>query len=166
MLMASIAIPVYVCSSRCTLFLSTTSFLLWYCLMGYVYQRIQPKLYGTASNITICDCWSNWMQERDIPEKQTSAAIKQNNAGFSTRTEGMWTGPPGLLTGQNRISCERFIHGKSTVEPLYCNRPRWLTTAIKWCHFKHGVVGLILFSNHWNTKTEVTKKLFEIQKGG
>lgn len=61
----------------------------------------------------------------------------------------MWTGPPGLLTGQNRISCERFIHGKSTVEPLYCNRHRWLTTAIKWCHFKHGVVGLILFSNHW-----------------
>lgn len=132
-----------------TYFLRATSFLLWYCLMDYVYQHIQTKLYGTASNVTICDCWSNWMQERDIPEKWTCAAIKQNKAGFSTRTEGMWTGPPGLLTGQHRIICERFIHGKPNAEPLYGNRPRWLTRAVKWCHLKYGVVGLILFPNHW-----------------
>lgn len=37
----------------------------------------------------------------------------------------------------------------STAEPLYCNRPRWLTTAVKWCHFKYGVVELVFFSNHW-----------------
>jgi len=46
------------------------------------------------------------MQERDIPEKQTGATMKQNNTGGSTRAQAVWIGPPGLsvLTVQNRMS--------------------------------------------------------------
>lgn len=104
MLMASFAIPECVCSSRCTHFFWAPPLSLpWYCLMGCVYQHIQPQLIALPQilllAVIICDCWSNWMQERDIPEEWTTATIKQNNAGFSTRPERMSTGPPGLLTG-------------------------------------------------------------------
>lgn len=90
-------------------------FLPWYCLRGCVHH-IQPRLYDTASNIRGFVS-AGQMQERDVPAKWTSATIKQSSAGWSTGAQGMWREPPGLLSAQNRVSCERFTHGMSLLNP-------------------------------------------------